>query len=224
MWFTERTGIGRITSAGTVTNFRIQSNGRPNDIIRGPDGALWFTTNTQVGRITTAGHFTAWSIPGAKSLSGIVAAPGGGFWLADEQASTIRRFTPARNESQPASHRQDSAPHAGSQPPPRANSSCPSAPAVRHVLETQVYWRNTAFTLSPDVTCIGPYVVATASNSSGSGARILLKQQATGLRYLVAGSGPICTIVRSNAEPGQLVYIPPQYGHALLCLKRNGVA
>jgi virginiamycin B lyase len=96
MWFTERTGIGRITSVGTITNFPIQSNGRPNDIIRGSDGALWFTTSTQVGRITTAGHITTWSIPGAKSLSSIVAAPGGGFWLADEQASTIRRFTPAR--------------------------------------------------------------------------------------------------------------------------------
>jgi len=117
-----------------------------------------------------------------------------------------------------------SSPYAGSQPPPKAISSCPSAAAVRQVLETQVYWRHTAFTLSPDVTCIGPYVVAAASNSSGSGARVLLKQEPTGLRYLVAGSGPICTIVRSDAKPGQLVYIPPQYGHALLCLNGNGVA
>jgi hypothetical protein len=116
-----------------------------------------------------------------------------------------------------------SSPHAGSQPP-KAISSCPSAAAVRQILETQIYWRHTAFTLSPDVTCIGPYVVAAASNSSGSGARVLLKQEPTGLRYLVAGSGPICTIIRSDAEPGQLVYIPPQYGHALLCLNGNGLA
>ena len=117
-----------------------------------------------------------------------------------------------------------SSPHAGSQPPSKAISSCPSAAAVRQALETQAYWRQTAFTLSADVTCIGPYVVATASNSSGSGARVLLRQGHGGLRYLVAGSGPICTIVRSDAEPGQLVYIPPKYGHALLCLNGNGMA
>lgn len=102
--------------------------------------------------------------------------------------------------------------------------SCPSAAAVRHVLENQDYWRHTTFTVSPDVTCIGPYVLAGASNSSGSGARVLLEQEATGLRFLVAGSGPICTVVRSDAEPGQLVYIPPRYGHALLCLNGNRMA
>jgi hypothetical protein len=101
---------------------------------------------------------------------------------------------------------------------------CPSAEAVRRVLENQDYWRHTKFTVSRDVTCVGPYVVAGASNSSGSGARVLLEQEATGLRYLIAGSGPICTVVRSDAEPGQLVYIPPRYGHALLCVNGNGMA
>lgn len=92
------------------------------------------------------------------------------------------------------------------------------------MLETQDHWRHTTFTISPDVTCVGPYVVAGASNSSGSGARVLLEQEATGLRYLVAGSGPICTVVRSDAKSGQLVYIPPRYGHALLCINGNGMA
>jgi len=102
--------------------------------------------------------------------------------------------------------------------------SCPSAATIRHVLENQDYWRHTTFTVSPDVTCVGPYVVARASNSSGSGARVLLEQEAMGLRYLVSGSGPICTVVRSDADPGQLVYIPPRYGHALSCLNGNGMA
>jgi len=117
-----------------------------------------------------------------------------------------------------------SSPHASSQPPPKAISSCPSAAAVSKVLETQAYWRHTAFSLSAHVTCIGPYAVAMVSNSSGSGARVLLIQETAGLRYLVAGSGPICTIVRSDAEAGQLVYVPPQYGHALLCLNGNRMA
>jgi hypothetical protein len=103
-------------------------------------------------------------------------------------------------------------------------SLCPSAGAVRHVLENQDHWRHMAFTVSSRVMCVGPYVVASASNTSGSGARVLLEQEATGLRYLVAGSGPICTVVRSDAEPGQLVYIPPRFGHALLCVNGNGMA
>lgn len=102
--------------------------------------------------------------------------------------------------------------------------SCPSAETVRHVLENQDYWRHMTFTVSPNVSCVGPYVVAGASNSSGSGARVLLEQKVTGLRFLVSGSGPICTIVRSDAEAGQLVYIPPRYGHALLCLNGKGMA
>jgi hypothetical protein len=103
-------------------------------------------------------------------------------------------------------------------------SSCPSAATVRRVLENQDYWRHTTFTLSPDVTCVGPYVMVRASNSAGSSTRILLEQEAMGLRFLVAGSGPICTVVRSDAEPGQLVYIPPRYGHALLCVNGTGMA
>lgn len=102
--------------------------------------------------------------------------------------------------------------------------SCPSAATVRHVLENQDYWRHTTFSVLPNVTCVGPYVVAGAFNNSGSKARVLLEQEATGLRFLVSGSGPICTIVRSDAEPGQLIYIPPRYGHALLCLNGNGMA
>jgi hypothetical protein len=105
--------------------------------------------------------------------------------------------------------------------PPQA---CPSAAAVRQVLLTQPFWRATTFTVSPNVTCVGPYVEANASNTAGSGARVLLQQEATGLKYLVAGSGPICTVIPADVLPGQIVYIPPQYGHALLCLKGNGLA
>jgi hypothetical protein len=104
---------------------------------------------------------------------------------------------------------------------PRA---CPSAAAIRQVLLTQPYWRGTTFTVSPNVTCVGPYVQAVAVNTAGSGARVLLQQEPSGLKYLVAGSGPICTVIPADVVPGQIVYIPPQFGHALLCTKGNGLA
>jgi sugar lactone lactonase YvrE len=57
MWFTNdsNNSIGRITTAGVVTNYTSSSIRNPNAIAAGPDGALWFTNsgNDSIGRITT---------------------------------------------------------------------------------------------------------------------------------------------------------------------------
>src|SRR5262249_35699786 len=64
-WFTERQSgkIGRITTAGAITEFTIPiPNSSPSGITVGPDGALWFTASGSgttppfafIGRITTA--------------------------------------------------------------------------------------------------------------------------------------------------------------------------
>jgi hypothetical protein len=63
------------------------------------------------------------------------------------------------------------------------------------------------------ITCIGPYVTAQFSVSPQTGTILLLEQEAPGLKFLTAGTGPRCTIIRADAVPGQLVYVPPQYGH-----------
>jgi virginiamycin B lyase len=80
LWFTEtgdpalgpkvRGKIGRITTAGVITEFPIPTlNSAPNGITTGPDGALWFTETgaNQIGRITTAGVVTEFPIPTANS-------------------------------------------------------------------------------------------------------------------------------------------------------------
>jgi len=68
LWFTELNGgsIGRITTAGKVTEWRIHAraiDARPGSIALGKDGALWFTINNfhEIGRITTAGKITEYS-------------------------------------------------------------------------------------------------------------------------------------------------------------------
>ena len=58
LWFTEHDAnqIGRITTAGVITEFPIPTAGStPFAIAAGPDGNLWFTDtgNDQIGRITT---------------------------------------------------------------------------------------------------------------------------------------------------------------------------
>src|SRR5437764_110986 len=64
LWFTESPGglepvatIGRITTAGVVTEFPVAGTQSANGIVAGPDGALWFTEIERgaIGRITTAG-------------------------------------------------------------------------------------------------------------------------------------------------------------------------
>lgn len=75
------TKIGRITSAGTITEYPIPTpNSAPWDVALGPDGALWFTesenyrTGAKIGRITTAGVITEYPLPQTGSYPhGIVA-------------------------------------------------------------------------------------------------------------------------------------------------------
>src|SRR5258708_22284130 len=65
MWFTDGIGlrIGRITTAGEITEFPIPSGGSgslPFSITAGPDGALWFTAELSgnITRLTTGGVIT----------------------------------------------------------------------------------------------------------------------------------------------------------------------
>jgi virginiamycin B lyase len=55
LWFTELGAgkIGRMTTAGAVTDFRIPRTA--TDVAAGSDGALWFTDplGGRIGRITT---------------------------------------------------------------------------------------------------------------------------------------------------------------------------
>ena len=80
LWFCENAGnrIGRITTAGAITEFPVPTPGAgPDGIVAGPDGNLWFSEAhlSQVGRITPAGEVTEFSeglTPGCRPLSPVV--------------------------------------------------------------------------------------------------------------------------------------------------------
>lgn len=98
LWFTEGRGnnIGRITTAGTITNeFPIPTGGSlPAGITSGPDGNLWFAefgpsgniaNFGKIGRITPAGTFQEFALPvGAAPQNGATGSDGA-LWFIDRE-------------------------------------------------------------------------------------------------------------------------------------------
>ena len=118
LWFTEcifsgetdqcvRSSIGRITTAGVITEFPIPTIGiSPGGITTGPDAALWFSecvfnnagdcVLSKIGHITTAGAFTEFPIPTAGAEPrGITTGPDGALWFTESNTSKIGRITTA---------------------------------------------------------------------------------------------------------------------------------
>jgi len=99
LWFTSQTTgpatlnvvsghIGRITTAGTITEVTVPGGGtrrttpHPTDITVGPDGAFWFTdTNLgKIWRITTSESLTQFTPPQAAPVA-ITKGPDGALWF-----------------------------------------------------------------------------------------------------------------------------------------------
>src|ERR1700693_330612 len=101
LWFTEQATdkIGRITTAGVITEFSIPTAGSfPTGIAAGPDGNLWFMESgaSKIGRITTAGVITEFSLPTAGGgADSITEGPDGNLWFTDHFGNKIGRITTA---------------------------------------------------------------------------------------------------------------------------------
>jgi virginiamycin B lyase len=94
LWFTEKTTgkIGRITTAGVLTEFALASGSGPQQITAGPDGALWFTeqSGNQIGRITISGAVTEYAIPTASSQPfGITTGQDGNLYFTEGAGNKI---------------------------------------------------------------------------------------------------------------------------------------
>ena len=98
LWFTESGAgkIGRITTAGAITEFSLSNPGsEPAGITVGPDGALWFTERSanKIGRITTSGNISEFPIPTPNSQpAGITAGPDGNIWFTEFNGNKIGRL------------------------------------------------------------------------------------------------------------------------------------
>jgi virginiamycin B lyase len=91
LWFTNfgNDSIGRITTAGVVSNYTDPTISAPIDITPGPDGAPWFenTKNHLIGRITTSGVVSSFTVPGIAVLGELTAGPDGAMWFTEINAS-----------------------------------------------------------------------------------------------------------------------------------------
>lgn len=91
LWFTETytDRIGKITTAGVITEYSRGISRGPYGITAGRDGNLWFTENYGggVGKITTAGVVTEYSegihLKGTRP-SEMTVGPDGNVWLVEE--------------------------------------------------------------------------------------------------------------------------------------------
>jgi virginiamycin B lyase len=103
LWFTNSFGhdiyngsIGRITTAGAVTNYANSNRmSEPTGIAAGSDGALWFTNNgnNSIGRITTTGVVTSYTDSRLNSQLAVPAGPDGALWVTNENVSIVRVTT-----------------------------------------------------------------------------------------------------------------------------------
>jgi streptogramin lyase len=104
-WFTEShlraigidNAIGRITPAGTVTEFVVCQFCFPGAIVQASDGNLYFTSNDGLGSITTAGVFRGFANPPSPPAPSVVipnriAAQGGNVWFTDFNNDTLWRY------------------------------------------------------------------------------------------------------------------------------------
>jgi virginiamycin B lyase len=112
LWFATRdrnnNKIGRITTAGVVTEFPITGLSSAQsfvftNITAGPDGALWFgfarvspaSFRMGIGRITTTGMISEFLLPVRHVMFGITAGPDGALWFTEPQVNRIGRITTA---------------------------------------------------------------------------------------------------------------------------------
>lgn len=96
LWFTESGAdrIGRITVAGSITEFPVAPNSHPHNITTGSDGNLWFTmaSAAKIGRLTLGGALTEFPIPSGSVAYDIAAGPDGNLWFTQPEAQKIARL------------------------------------------------------------------------------------------------------------------------------------
>ena len=128
--------IGRITTAGKVTNFTGTGIYDPDGIVAGPDGALWFTNgetdgmNNSIGRITTSGTVTNYTDPSIDAPDEIVAGPDGALWFTNRRQQ-LDRADHHRRDGDQLHRARDRRSRAASRPVPTGRCGSPTTGPAR---------------------------------------------------------------------------------------------
>jgi streptogramin lyase len=99
LWFAgSGVGVGRIDTAGAVTEFPLPLAGEVDAMVAGPDGNIWFPTtgpgsaDGSIDRLTPDGHLTTYSVP--YGSRGIAVGPEGDIWFTELVSHAIGRIAP----------------------------------------------------------------------------------------------------------------------------------
>jgi streptogramin lyase/alpha-tubulin suppressor-like RCC1 family protein len=99
MWFANQGNntIGRITAAGTISNFAGSGISTPAGVACGLDGSVWFTNfgNNSIGRVAANGDVSNFVGFGISTPRGIIRGPDGNFWFSNQGNNTIGRIKPS---------------------------------------------------------------------------------------------------------------------------------
>ncbi len=112
LWFTEynestgASGIGKMTTSGTVTSYELPKGSEPFGITAGPEkeSAMWFAEREgpaakgRIGKITTSGTITEseeWALERGSKPVAIVAGPNGNLWFGNEVPRTLEEIRPS---------------------------------------------------------------------------------------------------------------------------------
>ena len=99
LWFTDVCGeaIGKITTSGSTTEYKVPSGATLRQITAGPDGNLWFAEETagKIGKITTSGAITEYELPKGSDPDGITPGPSkeSALWFTDRGTGKIGKIT-----------------------------------------------------------------------------------------------------------------------------------
>jgi streptogramin lyase len=93
LWFTQGSGLGRLTPEGVYTPFAV-GEATAYAITRGPDGNIWFTERfgQRIGKVTPAGDITYYTTT-LHTLDSIVRGPGNTLWFTSFGDDRIARIT-----------------------------------------------------------------------------------------------------------------------------------
>jgi virginiamycin B lyase len=101
LWFTENNAnrVGRVTTAGTITEYSFSAGNVGYGITLGADGAIWFaesgSAGDKLGRVTTSGTITEVTVPTANAgVYGITVGPDRAIWFTEKNALKIGRYAP----------------------------------------------------------------------------------------------------------------------------------
>jgi streptogramin lyase len=97
LWFSEPgRGIGRITPAGSITEFLPPQNqifpGVASGLCLASDGAVWFGANESLGRITSAGDFLYVSYGSQVFVQDLCLGPNGNLWATNVNPASVSQM------------------------------------------------------------------------------------------------------------------------------------